>query len=174
MKPFSFLFLVVIFAAFFSFSQAQAQTNNQIHVELFGGSLGYSLGYAYFIKPNLTASIGFGYLSNGTRKDEEFGDSYFRLMNIPFTFTYLLGQSKHKMELYTGLRFDKLETSVLDLKPDAWNRWYMVPTAGIGYRFMGKHFFGSLTAGIVRYHYLNENNDVEWLFIPGLKFGYRI
>lgn len=171
-KSISFTFFLALFGMF-SLPSAKAQSNHQIQLELFGSSLGYSLGYAYTINPTFTASIGFGYLSFGMEKDAEFGDSYLKMLNIPLTLTYLKGKGNNKLEVYAGLRFDRIDSSILETKPDSWNTWYVTPNIGLGYRNMGEHFFGSITGGVQRVSYL-DTNDAEWGFVPGLKIGYRI
>ena len=180
---FTSLFNTILVVVFFHFNLYAQDTNHEsfnrhgIQVELAGSSLFYSVGYQYFLNPNLSIGAGFGYFRFDTGEDVEFNTkSFLRGANVPIVITYFKGKSNHKLELYGGIRFEKIESNISGIKPREWNTVYLAPNAGLGYRYLGKRWFGGISLRLTRLALLEKEASSTFLLLPilGLRTGIRL
>lgn len=179
MKRVSTIMAAFILITMVTVQVTQAQHKHQFQLELFGSSIFYSLGYAYYLTPDVSIGVGFGtaYFNLNDTDTDDFDsvpDSFIDYKNIPITFTYLSGGERNKLELYTGFSVMKLDISLIGLEVQM-NNWQLVPTAGVGYRYQRKNWYGGISLGVVVFSgspaLLSELGPIlpNW----GLRTGFR-
>ena len=91
-----FVALLILLLKPFSFSYGEDKNYQVVYFELFGNAIVYSLNYERTIYRDFSGRVGIAYIAATT------GENRINFLISPLMVNYLLGSSKHKLELGLG------------------------------------------------------------------------